>query len=36
MSAKNIVILAALAIAGLAVGVWARGFSDAKLWTTHV
>jgi hypothetical protein len=34
MSAKQIVILAALALAGIAVGCFARGFSDAKLWTT--
>jgi hypothetical protein len=34
MSAKQIVILAALALAGIAVGCFARGYSDAKLWTT--
>ena len=33
VNAKNIAILAALALAGVAVGMFARGFSDAKLWT---
>jgi hypothetical protein len=34
MNATNIAILVALAAAGIAVGLFARGFSDAKLWTT--
>ena len=34
MNAKNLLIIAALAVAGIAVGLWARGFSDARAWTT--
>ena len=34
VNAKNIAILVALAAAGIAIGIFARGYSDAKLWTT--
>lgn len=35
MNAKEIAILAALAIAGLIAGLWLRGYSDGKTWTSQ-
>jgi len=36
MDAKKIIIIALLAVGGIAAGLWLRGYSDQKGWTTPV
>ena len=36
MTTKDYVIIALLAVGGIAAGLWLRGYSDQKGWTTPV
>jgi hypothetical protein len=36
MNAKEITIIILLSVGGIAAGVWLRGYSDEKQWTSHV
>ena len=34
MDAKNIAIAVVIAVLAVGAGIWIRGYSDAKAWTT--